>query len=152
MGFLEIFSKPFKQNKPTKTESNIEYKAPTQAQFYEHTNSPITKKHFHLLDREIVLYKHICQTGDCSGSVARELIEVCNEDIAIADEYRVLCNRCNQPVPRYPAFKYLAMLFEKRGEYRAAISTCEVAIAKGHEDDGTKGGMQGRIERLRKKV
>lgn len=125
---------------------------PSSIKFYRYMSSPIKNKHFACLEKEIELYKKVCQTGDCNGDAARELINVCNDDISIATDFYNLCMACDEPVPNYAAFKYLAMLFEKRGEYRAAISVCEVAIAKGYSDDGTKGGMYGRIERLKKKI
>lgn len=128
------------------------YKEPTRGQYDRYTNSPIVKQHYKCVNREVELYKQVCQASDPFGWAAKELIRVCNDDIAISSEFRKLCVQCNQPIPLYPAFKYLAMLFEKRGEYQEAISTCEKAIAKGYDDDDTKSGMQGRIERLRKKV
>lgn len=50
------------------------------------------------------------------------------------------------------AFKYLAMLYEKQGRYKEAISICDEAIAAGATYDGTKNGMAGRKNRLAKKV
>lgn len=49
------------------------------------------------------------------------------------------------------AFKYLAMLYEKQGRYKEAISICDEAIAAGATYDGTKNGMAGRKNRLAKK-
>lgn len=55
-------------------------------------------------------------------------------------------------IPRYPSFKELAILYEKEGDYKSAIGVCKEAIEVGQADDGTKGGMAARIERLKKKV
>lgn len=48
-------------------------------------------------------------------------------------------------------YKRLAIIYEKEGNIQQAISVCNQAIAAGFESDGTKKGMQGRIEKLMKK-
>lgn len=55
-------------------------------------------------------------------------------------------------LPRYPSFLTLAVYYEKRGEYQAAIDICEQALALGLTIERTKGGTSGRIARLRKKL
>lgn len=49
---------------------------------------------------------------------------------------------------KYPSFKRLAMIYEKREEYDKAIDICNQAIERGFTDDGTANGMTGRIEKL----
>lgn len=49
------------------------------------------------------------------------------------------------------AFKRLAIMYEKQGRIQDAISIAERALAVG-QDDGTKGGFAGRIDKLRKKL
>ncbi len=55
-------------------------------------------------------------------------------------------------LPRYSSFKELAILYEKEGDYKSAIDVCKEAIEVGQTNDGTKGGMTARMERLRKKM
>lgn len=50
-----------------------------------------------------------------------------------------------------PAFKRLAMLYEKQGKYNEAVNVCKDAIKCGAVNDGSKGGMQGRLARILKK-
>ncbi len=57
----------------------------------------------------------------------------------------------NPELPRYPAFQKLALYYERAGDYKAAIAICEKAIALGFTIDGTKGGMKGRLDRLKRK-
>jgi tetratricopeptide (TPR) repeat protein len=54
-------------------------------------------------------------------------------------------------LPRVPTFQYLATVYTEDNEYEKAIDVCEKAIAFGL-NDGTKGGYQGRIERIKKKA
>ena len=49
-------------------------------------------------------------------------------------------------------FKTLAIIYEKEGKYAEAISICRYAQAYGFENDYTKGGMTGRINKLTKKL
>jgi tetratricopeptide (TPR) repeat protein len=48
-------------------------------------------------------------------------------------------------------FARLAIELEHMGKYREAIAVCEHAISLG-QSDNTKGGFQGRIEKLQKKL
>ncbi|MGG7207117.1 tetratricopeptide repeat protein [Clostridium perfringens] len=50
-----------------------------------------------------------------------------------------------------PAFKRLAIIYEKQKEYEKAIEICEKAIEYGEESDGTKEGFKGRIKKLKSK-
>jgi tetratricopeptide (TPR) repeat protein len=54
-------------------------------------------------------------------------------------------------LPRVPTFQYLATVYTEDGEYEKAMEVCEKAIAFGL-NDGTKGGYEGRIERIKKKM
>lgn len=51
---------------------------------------------------------------------------------------------------RIPAFQQLAIIYEQNKEYKKAIEICELALKYDLEDD-TKGGFEGRIERIKKK-
>lgn len=51
-----------------------------------------------------------------------------------------------------PAFKRLAIIYEKQKEYEKAIEICEKAIEYGEESDGTKEGFRGRIKKLESKI
>lgn len=55
-------------------------------------------------------------------------------------------------LPRYSSFKDLAIIYEKEGNYEAAADICKDAIRAGQENDGTKGGMAGRLKKLEAKL
>ena len=52
---------------------------------------------------------------------------------------------------RIPSFERLAIIHEKQGQIEEAIKVCEAAIEYGLKDD-TKGGFEGRLEKLKKKL
>ena len=56
------------------------------------------------------------------------------------------------PMPRIDSFKKMAMCYEIKENYAAAIEVCERAIKVGQSNDGTKGGMVGRIDKLKAKA
>lgn len=56
-----------------------------------------------------------------------------------------------EPIPRIPFYYRLAMVYEKRGEYKQAAQVCIEALQADQADDGTKGGMQARLQRMIKK-
>lgn len=78
-----------------------------------------------------------------------DYIKLCRQNINELDELLKITNRPAPPL--IPAYKRLAMLYEKRRNYEEAIFVCQEAISKGITGDGTKGGMEGRIERLKGK-
>ena len=53
--------------------------------------------------------------------------------------------------PHVPAYVRLAMLYEKREDYKSGIDICVEAIRHGAINDGSKGKMYGRLARLIKK-
>jgi len=53
-------------------------------------------------------------------------------------------------LPRVPTFQIYASLLTEQGAFDRAVWVCELALYYGL-DDGTKSGLGGRIERIRKK-
>ena len=49
-------------------------------------------------------------------------------------------------------FKRLSSMYEKEGDLKTAMLFCDYALSMGYNDDGTKGGMQGRLDKLKKKA
>lgn len=59
-------------------------------------------------------------------------------------------NNATYDKPYCVAYHKLAMAYEKGECYNSAINVCNDAIAQGYSD-GTKGGFESRLKRLRKK-
>ncbi len=55
------------------------------------------------------------------------------------------------PILSVPSFKRLAIIYEQQNKLNEAIEVCEKAISYSL-DDGTKGGFEGRIEKLNRKI
>ncbi len=70
---------------------------------------------------------------------------------SIEEENKI--NNSNKSLHSYCiGYHKLAMAYEKLGRYDIAIEICKYAIESGFPDDNTKGGFEGRIRRLEKKI
>ena len=118
--------------------------------YYRFQNEKVNRQHYKNLATLLECYKKITATKDYFGTTADKLIKLCEEDIKVAPDFIKLYQKYNQEIPSYPAFKKLAMLYEKRGEFDCAATVCVEAIRLGFVEDGTKGTMYGRLEKLLK--
>ena len=85
------------------------------------------------------------------------LLSYCQKYIELlpqVEEAKKEDSRINGTVYKNPyyciAFHKLAMVYEKAECYNSAINICNEAITRGYTD-GTKGGFEARLERLKKK-
>lgn len=98
------------------------------------------------------MYSALYNLKDYFSANTERFIELCQHDISLVDDYVRIHNMYNSSMPTaYPSFKRLAMIYEKRNEYDKAIEVCVQSIKKGFPDDGTSGGMYGRLARMIKK-
>jgi len=82
-----------------------------------------------------------------------KLITICKLDIELFPKFREAWFARNpdyKHLPRIPSFQRLIQVYEDRNQLDEAIRICELAIHYGL-DDGTKGGFEARMKRLRKK-
>lgn len=128
------------------------YKDLNETEFWQYNNHPVIRGHYDFIGKEMELYSAVTKSKDYFGVTAEQFITLANEDIKLARLFYDLTKKYRQPLPVYYSFKQLAILYERRGEYKKAIGVCEAAIYCHFDDDGTKGGMQARLETLRKKV
>lgn len=113
-------------------------------------NAPVLRLHYALLEKEMELYPKTTKARDYFGHAAEQFIDLAMHDMVIARDFYALNRKYKQPLPEYYTFKHLSALYEKRREYDKAIAVCQKSLAEGYRADGTKGGMQGRLERLKK--
>ena len=109
----------------------------------EFEDGSATSTHFTYTTLIDLYYK---QRDDWENAI-ENCIEYCRKDIAIADEFVGEFG----DVPRIPSFKRLAIIYQKQGNHEAALDICDQALEIG-TTDGTKGGFEGRKDRLRKKM
>ncbi|MFC4540823.1 tetratricopeptide repeat protein [Halosolutus amylolyticus] len=102
-----------------------------------------TSTHFTYTELIDVYYKQRDEWDDA----IEKCIKYCKKDIEIADEFVAEFG----DVPRIPSFKRLAIIYEKQDQYEEALNVCDQALEIG-TTDGTKGGFEGRKERIRKKM
>ncbi|EMA53765.1 tetratricopeptide repeat protein [Halococcus thailandensis] len=109
----------------------------------EFEDGSATSTHFTYTTLIDLYYK---QRDDWENAI-ENCIEYCRKDIAIADEFVDEFG----DVPRIPSFKRLAIIYQKQGNHEAALDICDQALEIG-TTDGTKGGFEGRKDRLRMKM
>jgi len=103
-----------------------------------------TDKHF-VYNSLIKLYYK--QREDREDAI-ENCIKYCKKDI---DSINGFLDAWDGEPPRISAFKRLAIIYDKQENYREAIEICDKALKLGLSD-GTKGGFEGRKERLQNKI
>lgn len=89
---------------------------------------------------------------DDRDDAIQKCIRYCKEDIESIDVFLdAWMAEYNEEPPRIPSFKRLAIIYEKQGNYERALEICERAIDQAL-DDGTKGGFEGRKQRIQNKM
>lgn len=110
-----------------------------------------------LTERCDEMYSSCVKTGAWNSSSAQKLVGMLLECTSLSEQDKAYwveegkISHTHYPHTYYKPYIILAKVYEKQGHYDKAIATCREAIKKGYTDDGTKGGMRGRIERLEKK-
>ena len=118
--------------------------------FLAFQNAAVLRLHYALMEKEMELYPRITKARDYFGLAAEQFISLAMRDIEISGSVYALCRAYKQPLPGCYAFKNLSILYENRQEYDKAIDVCRKSLSEGYRFDGTKGGMQGRLDRLKK--
>lgn len=97
-----------------------------------------------------LFYKH----RETDPKNEERLIEICKLDIELFPKFRDAWFAQNPNynfLPRIPSFQRLVQVYERRHQLQDAIDICLLAIKYGL-DDGTKGGFEGRLIKLQKKL
>lgn len=121
-------------------------KALSYAEKYCYDAGRLIDKHFYLQAVAESFYKE----RDTNPSAIETCIEYCKRDIELFPKYRKPLDREMDGLPRIATFQRLAIIYEKQGQIDEAIKICKKAL-KYKLRDSTKGGYEGRIEKLEKK-
>jgi len=79
-------------------------------------------------------------------------LDYCYLDLSLAPKMRAVEYFYEVTFDSFETYKFLALALERKKRYEEAITACEQAISLGYYNDDTKGKMQGRIQRLQKKI
>lgn len=112
---------------------------------YDKSND-IEDKHFYLI--QVIQYYYHPRSPEIYNPLLAK--KYAYEDIELFTK-NVNIFKSAGTIARNPSFKILALILEKEKDYKEAIRICELAL-KYKQDDGTKNGFKGRIEKLNKKL
>lgn len=130
------------ENKFTFANKIIKY-----AEYHCYDTGKLIDKHFYLQTVAECYYKQ----QEINENALALCIEYCKRDMELFPKYRAPLKREMSVFPRIRTFQRLAMIYEKQGQIEEAIGVCRLAI-KYKLQDSTKGGYEGRIKRLEKKL
>jgi len=125
------------------SENDYEFAEMVLLEALDRDDGSATSTHFTYNELIDAYYK---QRDDREDAIEK-CVQYCKKDIEIADEFVAEFGE----VPRIPSFKRLAIIYERQERYADAIAVCDQALEIG-TTDGTKGGFEGRKDRLRKKL
>lgn len=117
-------------------------------------------KHYKYLNEINLLYKEARKLPSYNTDKMENVISLCLKDIELAP-YFLEYNKKEAKsygvslkswIPNFPTFKKLAIIYEKQGKYLEAIEICKQAISLGFNNDDTRDGLLGRIQKLEQKL
>lgn len=113
----------------------------------------VSKKYYNGLQKIESQWSALYNLKCFSGPKANKFITLCEDNIQTFFILQHIEKKYGEDSPpSVPAFKRLAMIYEKQKDFASAIKVCMDAIKCGSTVDGSKGGMQGRLARLVKKA
>lgn len=107
------------------------------------SNSPIIDLHFIYGVMQEIYYR----TRESSTSGLNKTIEACQKQIALSSKSMAAIKRKFSSAPSHPGYKQLAIIYEKQGLVKEAITLCQRAKKQGWHGDWDK-----RIDRYQRKL
>lgn len=109
-------------------------------------------RHYLLLDIVEETYRQRHATDDMRDTCERIAWQHLAEFPKLADALRAEFKVCGGrgELPLVPTFQHLATVLTEKGDYDKAIAVCKKALSFGLSN-GTRGGFEGRIDRIRQK-
>lgn len=121
-----------KQNKWKFKESDIE-----TFEQYQNEIKSIVSKYYELMTRIEQFWSLLYQANNYTGDIAIRVEKMCLQDISYYKKLREIDIKYNKkPETNIPAFKRLAMLYEKQGKFENSVSVCKEAISFGMDEKG----------------
>ncbi|MNG23879.1 hypothetical protein D3C84_1085370 [compost metagenome] len=108
----------------------------------------LVDRHFLLMSLVDQSYKHCKDDSELEKLCA----EISEQHIQEFPEIKpALVKSLGGIIPRVTTFQKYATLLTEQSNFDRAVEVCEMAISHGLHD-GTKGGFEGRIERIKRKA
>lgn len=113
---------------------------------YQKAVTETSRKYYDLMEQIEVKWSVIYNLNDFNSTISSDLEKLCLLDIEYYKKYKSINQMYNQITPSsVPAYKRLAMLYEKQNKYEKAISVCKEACLIGVKE-------QTRLSRMIKKA
>ena len=115
-------------------------------------------RHYDILDKVKVLYSKAINSDSIFNSYSEKCIKLCYDDLNIAPKiiewHKEFCKlqRKDYFSLNYGTHKYLINILVKQQKYTEALDVCNKYIALKLIDDGTKGGIEERKNKIIKLI
>lgn len=120
-----------------KAKNNWKFKKSETKIFLQYQNEvkSISDKYYSLMDNIQRDWSVLYNLKDYTGKIAHKIEEECLEDIALYNKMREIDMKYGESSPtNIPAFKRLAMLYEKQEKFEEAIDICKQACSFGMDE------------------
>lgn len=102
---------------------------------YQDEVKPISDKYYSIMDKIQKDWSVLYNMKDYTGKLASKIEKECFEDIALYDKMREIDTKYGESSPiNIPAFKRLAMLYEKQGRFEESVKVCKKAYSYGMDE------------------
>lgn len=102
---------------------------------YQKEIKNISDKYYSLMEKIENDWSVLYNLGDYTGKLSNQFEKKCLEDIAYYEKMREIDIKYGERTPtNIPAFKRLAMLYERRTDYEKSINICKQAISLGMDE------------------
>ena len=172
MGFLKALIKSSASNKQTEKKQVDPLKAKQESRSMEDINQELLQEAIAAGNKEDILYYQrkldrnfqrvymdylngnvrLSEMKADKRVTPEQFEKACNDQIKTTLIYRDMFEKYYGAPLNPDVFKIYAMFLEKQGRYLDAARACARALDLGFPNDGTQGGMAGRLVRMVKKA
>lgn len=102
---------------------------------YQKEVKPVADKYYTLLEKIEKDWSILHNLKDYTGTLSQEIEQECLDSIHWFNKMHAIDIKYSETSPKnIPAFKRLAMLYERRSDYERAIDVCKQAISLGMDE------------------
>lgn len=109
---------------------------------YQKEVKPVADKYYTLLEKIEKDWSTLYNLKDYTGTLSQKIEQECLDSIHWFNKMHAIDIKYSETSPKnIPAFKRLAMLYERRSDYERAIDMCKQAISLGMDERSRMLGM-----------